>query len=83
MDFKKQTEAYDVETAIFKGKTLEIFQSLINQFNIQNVYSYRESGVKDSFEIDKKVITLFNPSLAEHLLNGNLRFFLPLRFYIT
>ena len=60
MDFKKRTEAYDVETAIFKGKTLEIFQSLINQFNIQNVYSYRESGVKDSFEIDKKVITLFN-----------------------
>lgn len=60
MDFKKKTEEFDVQTIIAHGKTTAVFQDLINHFNIQNVYSYRESGVKESFEIDKKVITLFN-----------------------
>ncbi len=60
LNFKQTTQNFDVETVICQGKTIDVFKSLIHQFDIQNIYSYRESGVKDSFEIDKQAITLFN-----------------------
>ena len=58
--FKNSTLDKNVNTHIFKGNTLEVFKSLIFQFDIQNIYSYQETGVKQSYEIDKKLVGLFN-----------------------
>ena len=37
------------------GEAMEVFNSLNEQFDIQNVYSYQESGVKATWDRDKNV----------------------------
>lgn len=60
LSFKNQTKEQNPNTHIFKGNTTDIFKSLIHQFDVQNIYSYQETGVKQSYDIDKKLVTLFN-----------------------
>jgi deoxyribodipyrimidine photo-lyase len=60
LSFKKQTKEKNVNTHIFNGKTVDVFKNLIQQFEIQNIYSYQESGVKQSHDIDQKLVTVFN-----------------------
>lgn len=60
VDFKATLPSECTKLEVFFGKTTAIFQSLITQFNIQNVYSYQETGIKKSWDIDKEVVQLFN-----------------------
>jgi deoxyribodipyrimidine photo-lyase len=60
LGFKKQTKEKNINTHIFKGNTIDVFKNLIEQFEVQNIYSYQETGVKQSYDIDQKLVTLFN-----------------------
>ena len=55
----KKLKKYNKSVEIFYGDSLEIFKYLISTFNIINVYSYQESGIKMSWERDKEVKELF------------------------
>jgi deoxyribodipyrimidine photo-lyase len=48
-------EIYYKHIFILKGRTLEIFKSLSRDFNIQNIFSYQESGNELSYSIDKSI----------------------------
>ena len=47
--------AYNRKVHILYGEAMEVFNSLNEQFDIQNVYSYQESGVKATWDRDKNV----------------------------
>tara|TARA_B100001115_G_scaffold182246_1_gene178051 strand:- start:746 stop:2026 length:1281 start_codon:yes stop_codon:yes gene_type:complete len=51
--------AFNRKVHILHGEALDIFNFLIESFDIQNVYSYQESGVKATWDRDKNVSALF------------------------
>jgi len=53
-------QKYGMEVHICEGKTTSIFTTLLQQFNIQSVYSHQESGAKQTWEVDKAVSQLLN-----------------------
>ena len=55
----EKLKEYNKSVEIFYGDSIEIFKYLISIFDIDNVYSYQESGIKISWERDKKVKELF------------------------
>ena len=55
----EKLRAYNKSVEMFYGDSIEIFKYLISIFDIVNVYSYQESGIKISWKRDKKVKELF------------------------
>jgi deoxyribodipyrimidine photo-lyase len=60
LDINIKLNKYNKSVNILYGKSHEIFQSLISQFKIINVYSYQESGIKLSWLRDQKIRNLLN-----------------------
>ena len=52
IDINRKLSAYNKEVKIFYGKSENVFKELQSKFDIQNIYSYRESGIKLSWERD-------------------------------
>ena len=52
IDINRKLSAYNKEVEIFYGKSENVFKELQSKFDIQNIYSYRESGIKLSWERD-------------------------------
>ena len=52
IDINRKLSAYNKEVNIFYGESKNIFIELLNRFDIKNIYSYRESGIKLSWERD-------------------------------
>ena len=52
IDINRKLSAYNKEVKIFCGESKNIFIELLNRFDIKNIYSYRESGIKLSWERD-------------------------------
>ena len=52
IDINRKLSAYNKEVKIFYGESKNIFIELLNRFDIKNIYSYRESGIKLSWERD-------------------------------
>ena len=52
IDINRKLSAYNKEVKIFYGKSKNIFIELLNRFDIKKIYSYRESGIKLSWERD-------------------------------
>lgn len=52
---KKQLEKAHFNLEICRGKSLRIFEEILENFDVQNVFSYQESGTKLTYEIDKSV----------------------------
>ena len=55
IDINRKLSAYNKEVKIFYGKSENVFKELQSKFDIQNIYSYRESGIKLSWERDIRV----------------------------
>ncbi len=60
MDMNKKLEASGNEVTLFHAEALQVFTSLIFQFEIHTVFSYRESGVQITWDRDKAVRQLFS-----------------------
>ena len=43
---------------IFYGNTTAVFTWLFEKYSVENLYSYRESGVQKTFDIDRKIARL-------------------------
>ncbi len=43
---------------VFKGNTLNIFESIFNQFDVVNLFSYAETGLNYTWNIDKQIKNL-------------------------
>ena len=52
IDINRKLSAYNKEVEIFYGKSENVFKELQSKFDIENIYSYRESGIKLSWERD-------------------------------
>ena len=52
IDINRKLSAYNKEVNIFYGESKNIFKELLNRFDIKNIYSYRETGIKLSWERD-------------------------------
>ena len=52
IDINRKLSDYNKEVEIFYGKSENVFKELQSKFDIQNIYSYRESGIKLSWERD-------------------------------
>ena len=52
IDINRKLSDYNKEVKIFYGESKNIFIELLNRFDIKNIYSYRESGIKLSWERD-------------------------------
>ena len=52
IDINRKLSAYNKEVEIFYGESENVFKELQSKFDIQNIYSYRESGIKLSWERD-------------------------------
>ncbi|MFY8127482.1 MAG: deoxyribodipyrimidine photo-lyase/cryptochrome family protein [Chitinophagaceae bacterium] len=58
----KKLEQFNKKIQVFYGEALAVFQSLVEQFEIQNVFSYQETGIQLTFDRDKKVASFCNKS---------------------
>ncbi|NVJ85578.1 MAG: deoxyribodipyrimidine photo-lyase [Algoriphagus sp.] len=55
MDLQEQLKPYQAGIAIFHAEVLEVFEFLRKHFEIQGLYSHKETGIGITFERDKKV----------------------------
>jgi deoxyribodipyrimidine photo-lyase len=56
----KELEPNGKKVVCCYGNALRVFQLIVNQFNIKNVFSYQESGIQVTWERDKKLKQLFD-----------------------
>lgn len=54
-DFNKCLGKFNRQVEIFHANATEVFNYLINEQSIQQVFSYRESGIKHTWDRDKEV----------------------------
>ena len=76
IDINRKLSAYNKEVKIFYGESKNIFKELLNRFDIKNIYSYRETGIKLSWERDITVKNFCNKnsiSWTEFQRDGILR----------
>ena len=52
-------QSFDGEITVCHGNTREIFEGLINEYDVKHVFSHQESGIQLTYEIDKSLKTLF------------------------
>ena len=55
LDINHKLKKLNKDVKVFFGKSVDIFQSLIKQYKILNLFSYQESGIKLSWDRDKKI----------------------------
>jgi deoxyribodipyrimidine photo-lyase len=75
-DMNIKLKQFGKKVEIFFGDSSSIFKSLTDQFDINNLYSYRESGTKVSWERDMKINKLLkinNVKWTEFQRDGILR----------
>lgn len=60
LDFNQKLEHSGRRIVIFHQKAENVFNFLINQFNVRNVFSYQESGIRITWERDKIVTKILN-----------------------
>jgi deoxyribodipyrimidine photo-lyase len=60
LSINKTLQTYQKSVVVCHGNAEEIFAYWINQYDIQNVFSYRESGVELSYLRDKALKNLFH-----------------------
>ncbi|MCT4582892.1 MAG: DNA photolyase family protein [Flavobacteriales bacterium] len=63
----KKMLQFNQQVTLCYGEALAIFQTLSNQFQINTVYSYQESGIQRTWDRDKKVKTFFNANQIQWL----------------
>ncbi len=64
IETNKKLIKYNKSIQIFYGKSALIFNHLIKNFNIENIFSYQESGTKDSWTRDIQIKKIaFNNSI--------------------
>ena len=64
IETNKKLIEYNKSIQIFYGKSALIFNHLIKNFNIENIFSYQESGTKDTWTIDIQIKKIaFNNSI--------------------
>jgi len=64
-DINKKLSKVNKEVQIFYGDSKEIFNQLFSSFEVNNIFSYQESGVKISWERDKAVKDLCNTNSVD------------------
>ena len=64
-DINKKLSKVNKEVQIFYGDSKEIFNQLFSSFEVINIFSYQESGVKISWERDKAVKDLCNTNSVD------------------
>ena len=55
----KKLSAYNLQVHHCYGEAVEVFESLISNYDIVNTYSYQESGTRQTWLRDKQVAQLF------------------------
>jgi len=60
LELNEQLNLYGKEILIFHAEALEVFAFLKNKFNIEKVFSYQESGIRATWNRDKKLAKYFN-----------------------
>ncbi len=60
IDINKKLSSFNKEVEILYGPSLDIFKYLISQYKIENIFSYQESGIKESWQRDVKVRNFCN-----------------------
>ena len=60
IDINKKLSSFNKEVEILYGPSLDIFKYLISQYKIENIFSYQESGIKQSWQRDIKVRNFCN-----------------------
>lgn len=58
-DMNKTLEKYHRKVEVFYGEAVDVFQFLSAKYPIKHVFSYQESGVRVTWNRDKKVAKLF------------------------
>jgi deoxyribodipyrimidine photo-lyase len=72
----KQLESTNIKVETFYGVAENIFEFLINEFDIENVYSYQEIGIEKTWQRDIRVKSLFKKNKirwTEYKSNGVIR----------
>ena len=57
-DINKKLSKYNKEVQILYGDSKDIFSQLFSSFEVNNIFSYQQSGIKISWERDKAIIEL-------------------------
>ena len=63
IDMNKKLSSFNKKVEILYGPSLDIFQYLLSQYKIENIFSYQESGIKQSWQRDIKVRNFCNDNL--------------------
>ena len=61
LEMNEVLSAFNRKVHLLHGEAIAIFTFLSEKFDIQNVYSYQESGVKVTWDRDKNVSSLLKP----------------------
>jgi deoxyribodipyrimidine photo-lyase len=75
-NLRERLNSVNFELTICYGDTLEIFQELIHTFDVDQVFSYQETGVRLTFDIDlriKKLFRKYNIKWTEFQRDGIIR----------
>ena len=60
LSMNQTLQTYQKSVVVCHGNAQEVFAYWMNQFDIQTVFSYRESGVELSYQRDKALKKLFH-----------------------
>lgn len=66
-DLNQSLKIYGKAVEVCYGNSVVVFKSILEQYKVENVYSYQESGIKRTWEIDKQVAALF----SKHSISWN------------
>lgn len=56
----QQLKKYQRKVLVFHAESTAVFEYLINQFSIDQVFSYQESGIRKTWERDKSISNILN-----------------------
>lgn len=60
LDLKNRLSAFDFQINICNAKSKAVFSKILNEFDVQQVLSYQESGIRLTFDIDLSLKKLFS-----------------------
>ena len=60
---------FNKEVEMFYGSSFKIFDDLLSQFKIENIYSYQESGIKSTWKRDLKIKSQVERFVSFHYLH--------------
>ena len=56
----KAMKDFDGDNAVCYGNTREIFEQLLHEYDVKHIFSYQETGIQLTYDIDRSLINLFN-----------------------